>query len=125
MTGKCYNAAELLANSVDKELISRVAILAVGDRGEWEHHGDPLPKGGIAFVDFHEVTETMLEHLRPSTVFSPVLARRFDCIELALLLHGLGFRGAYRAMSKDLPRPEVIERQICPRLDFRIVVPNQ
>ena len=104
-----------------------VKILAVGDPSEWEQQGNLLPVGGIAFLSFHEVTDALLNELNPSTIFSPVLARRFDCIELAILLHNLGFTGAYRAMTKDMPKPDLIERevrQMCPRLDFQLLLAN-
>lgn len=102
-----------------------VRVLAVGDPPEWENHGKALRHGGVAFVSFDEVSDSVLDFYRPSVIFSPVLARAFDCIELALLLNNLGFTGSYRAMARDLPRPDVIERevtQICPRLDFQILL---
>lgn len=104
-----------------------VKILAVGDPSEWQQQGNHLPVGGIAFLSFHEVTDTVLGEYDPSMILSPVLARHFDCIELAVLLHNLGFTGAYRAMAKDMPKPELIERevrQMCPRLDFQLLVAN-
>lgn len=78
-------------------------------------------------MSFHEITDTLLNDLNPSMIISPVLARHFDCIELALLLHNLGFVGAYRAMAKDMPKPELIERevrQMCPRLNFKLLLAN-
>ena len=106
---------------------ARVKILAVGDMSEWEQQGKHLPSGGIVFLSFHEVTEELITDMNPSMICSPVLARHFDCIELALLMHNLGFTGAYRAMAKDLPKPDLIERevrQMCPRLNFKLLVAN-
>lgn len=127
MSSKPMLASDLDAGSVVSDQISSVSILAVGEPGEWTQQGNPLPSGGMAFISFNDVSEAMLAHYNPSVVFSPVLAAKFDCIELALLLHNLGFSGAYRAMAKDLPKPELIERevsQMCPRLDFSIVIAN-
>lgn len=76
------------------------------------------------FVSFEEVTEGLLEHLGPSAVISPALAQDFDCIDLALRLHDLNFKGMYRATAPDLPRPEVVEKEIahlCPSIDFKII----
>lgn len=103
---------------------SSVSILAVGNPGAWERQGNVLPSGGMAFVTFEEVTEAMLSHYNPTVVFSPVLAPTFDCIDLAMLLHNIGYTGAYRAMAQDIPKPDLIERevsQMCPRLDFGIL----
>ena len=100
-------------------------IVAVGDLQEWEEKGHPLPDGGgISFLSFHDINEATLGELSPSIVYSPVLARDFDCIELAVLLHNIGFSGTYRAIGEGLPKPQLIERevlQICPRLEFEIV----
>ncbi len=113
------------SSSSDQNSLTR--IIAVGDASEWEQQGNMLPSGGIAFLSFHEVTDTLLNDLNPSMIISPVLARHFDCIELAVLLHNLGYSGAYRAMAKDMPKPELIERevrQICPRLNFKLLLAN-
>ena len=70
------------------------------------------------------MTDVLLEVLAPKLVVSPVLARRFDCVDLAIRLATLGYSGAYRAFSTDLPRPELIDSEIrvlCPTLDFAIV----
>lgn len=101
-----------------------VRALAVGDPGEWQQQGYALPTDGLAFVEFHDVTTTTLEFLQPSLVFSPVLARQFDCIDLAITLHKLGYSGEYRALAVGFPKPAVIERevrQMCPHLNFKIV----
>lgn len=105
-----------------------VAILAVGDPDEWQRQGNHIPTdGGVAFASIEEVTPELLDRLSPTYVVSPALSHRFDCIDLAQLLHRHGYRGRYRAMSKELPRPELVEReiaQICPDLDFAILVSN-
>lgn len=100
-------------------------ILAVGSSEEWQRNiGQPLRAGNIAFVSFSEVTGALLEQLRPDAILSPVLARDFDCIDLALLLNSLDFQGAYKATAFGLPKPKVVEAeiaQLCPRLDFEII----
>ncbi len=103
---------------------SDLKAVAVGDTDEWMREGNFVPREGMAFLAFHDVDEETLSALRPAIVFSPLLANTFDCIELALLLSKLGYGGKYRAVSENVPKPEVIERevrQLCPKLDFRIV----
>lgn len=101
-----------------------VKVLAVGDPDEWCDHGNPLPSGGqISFLAFHELTSDALAHYQPSIIYSPVLANGFDCIEMAVLLGDLGFDGIYRAYASDLPKPEVIEREVrqfCQKFTFEI-----
>jgi len=110
--------------SMDQERTPLVRALAVGEPKEWQQQGHSLPSTGLAFVAFHEVTQEVLDHLQPSVVFSPLLAKSFDCIDLAVLLHGLGYSGEYRALAVGIPKPEVIERevrQLCSQLRFSIV----
>ena len=101
-----------------------VTILAIGEPDEWRRAGGILPsENAIAFCTFEQVDEELLRRLRPTLVLSPVLARRFDCIDLATRLHELGFREKYRAIASNMPNPEIIEREIrslCPKLDFAV-----
>lgn len=116
------SSTRVSANSEQRE---GVCLLAVGSPEEWERRGHAYPSSGkVAFVSFHDVNSSLLEQLRPETIVSPVLAKGFDCIDLAQLLHSLNFSGAYRATAEDLPNPRMIETeiaQLCPRLDFEVV----
>lgn len=103
----------------------QVTVLAVGDPEEWRRQGHVLPDEKLAFLAFEELTEETMQHYSPSVIFSPVLAHGFDCIELTLLLRNLSYKGAYRAVAQDLPKPALIERevsQLYPALDFKIEI---
>lgn len=104
---------------------SRATILAVGDLDEWTRHRGTLPvDGSLAFASFQGITAELFEILSPQIVLSPLLARGFDCIDLAQMLASIGFTGQYRAIAEDLPNPEIIRREItalCPALDFDVV----
>ena len=124
MTRKAPSSAAFVGTATDEERSPLVRALAVGDPQEWRQQGHSLPNGGLAFVAFHEVSQELLDHLQPGIVFSPLLAKNFDCIDLAVLLHGIGYSGEYRAVSIGVPKPELIERevlQLCPQLKFSIV----
>lgn len=105
-----------------------VAVLAVGDSEEWLRQGNRiLTKSSVVFVSIEKVTTALLNRLCPTVVISPALSHRFDCIDLAQILHGIGFKGRYRAVSGELPNPEMIEREIshlCPGLDFAVLTTN-
>ena len=100
-------------------------VIAVGDVDEWKSQGHSFPGGaGVRFLSFSDLHEGTLALHRPDVIYSPVLARDFDCIELASLLHNIGFTGIYRAVGNDLPKPQVIEREVremSRRLTFEIV----
>lgn len=99
-------------------------ILAVGDVSAWRGNGRTLPGNTyLAFVEFHEVTRHLLDTMSPSLILSPLLSRRFDCVDLAQLLYNLGYKGRYRALDDRLPNPEIIDsevRSLVPGLDFRV-----
>lgn len=98
-------------------------VLAVGDPEEWQRQGHELPPENVVFVPFNDLSERTLERFRPSVIVSPVLASDYDCIELTLLLRNVGYKGVYRAVAHDMPRPELIERevsQLYPELNFKI-----
>lgn len=76
------------------------------------------------FAEFHEVTTDLLAHLAPRLILSPLLARTFDCIDLAQRLGTLEYRGPYRAIDIGLPDPALIVREVrslVPGLDFEVV----
>lgn len=103
---------------------SSLKALAVGDSEEWLREGYYVPADGVAFVAFSDIDENVLKTLSPTIVLSPLLANAFDCIDLALLLSKLGYTGRYHAFSQNVPKPNVIERevrQLCPKLTFKII----
>jgi hypothetical protein len=101
------------------------AVLAVGDTRSWSAQGRRLPSDGhVFFAEFHEVTDVLLATLAPRLVLSPLLARTFDCVDLAQRLGQLGYRGPYRAIDIGLPDPGLIVREVrtlVPGLDFEVV----
>lgn len=105
--------------------LGRPHILVVGEMRKWQARGRVLPQeASMEFLDFQDLDQGALELHAPETVLSPVLCASFDCLDLALRLGDLGFRGRYRAMASGLPDPWLIRREIaeiCPALDFDIV----
>lgn len=123
MTGKTSQSVNSSLCRIENDRSRSVKIMAVGEPAEWLRSGNVPPSEGIAFVKFEEITEETLAHYQPETIYSPILAKTFDCIELAMILHMCGFSGQYRAMASNLPNPDLIERevrQLCPQLDFKI-----
>lgn len=103
----------------------RTTVIAVGDPEEWQRQGHDLPPQNLVFVNFEDLSEATLERFRPTVILSPVLAIGYDCIEVTLRLRNLGYKGVYRAVAQNMPRPELIERevsQLYPELNFKIDV---
>ncbi|MGH1329482.1 MAG: hypothetical protein ACRBBK_01250 [Paracoccaceae bacterium] len=103
-------------------------ILAVGDLDTWIDAGKmPVRSPKIAFAEFYEVGPDLLALFQPDYVVSPTLCRSFDCMDLATILQACGFRGKYRALSNNLPNPEIIRREVlalCRNLDFGFFDPG-
>lgn len=101
------------------------AVLAVGDTAEWLRRNQPVPPGGrLILASYDDMSRQLLERVRPRLVLSPLLARDFDCIDLAQMLFTLGYTGQYRVITGDLPDPTVVHAEIgllCPGLDFGIL----
>lgn len=56
-------------------------------------------------------------------VFSATISHNFDCMDIAQILYRNEFRGRYRVIAPDIPKPGLIRREvaaICPGLDFDI-----
>ena len=78
----------------------------------------------VVFCEFHHLPRAMDHARRPSLVLSPLLARRFDCVDVAQMLHQIDFAGMMRAVGDDLPDPDIVRREVralCPRLDFDLI----
>ena len=126
MSREDYELGHLASPGYDTSNDETVAILAVGSAAEWREGGNRLQADGrVAFISFEDVSEETIARLCPTVILSPVLARNFDCIDLAQRLFSLRYTGRYRAVSDELPDPEMVEREIkhlCPGLDFAILV---
>ena len=126
-SGRMKKRAILRATGAHAEpaCLGNAHILVVGEVSKWQARGRILPHDpAMVFLEFHEVDLDALQLRAPATVLSPVLCTSFDCLDLALRLDELGFRGRYRAMSSALPDPWLIRSEIadiCPELDFDIV----
>ncbi|RVT83982.1 hypothetical protein DXV76_09755 [Rhodobacteraceae bacterium CCMM004] len=79
--------------------------------------------GPIAFADIESVPVALVA-TPPDVIVSPAMSDRFDCIDLARMLHKAGYRGAYRVPAGALPRPEMVEAEVAaafPGLDFAVI----
>lgn len=100
-------------------------ILAVGEVGHWRSSGRDLPfDSQIVFADFHDVTAELIASLEPEFILSPLVSGTFDCLDLAQVLHEIGFLGRFRILVPHLPNPRIITAEIkslCPQLDLMLI----
>ena len=100
-------------------------ILAIGDPYSGRVTQLPLSgRGKVAYRSFADMTAEEVVALNPGLVISPLLAERFDCLDVARLLDAAGVTGKYRAVAEELPDPGLIRREVglqFPGLDIDIV----
>ena len=100
-------------------------IVAVGNVEEWRRAGHALPANSdLHFCSFDQLDPAFIELFAPPLVLTPLVSTNFDCADVAIRLHETSFTGSVRAIGRDVPRPDMIEREVralCPALDFAIV----
>jgi len=75
----------------------------------------------IVFARFDDVGAAMLARIAPDLILAPLMAPEFDILDLARRLTRCGYRGALRAMARQIPNPALVRAelaQLCPDLDF-------
>lgn len=112
-------------DTTDGTGVSQLRVLAVGSSpvANTNQPGPALP--GARFVDFDSLTREIMELHQPDVVLSPLMSSEFDCVELAHRLVSSGFGGRYRAFAEDIPRPDLVRREVrrsFPGLDFDLLV---
>lgn len=125
MNGTKAIAGERRRDAQARTSISTATVLAVGDTRAWEAHGQGVPSDHhVVYVDFQDVCRDLMHRVSPRLVVSPILARNFDCVDLAELLGRLRYAGRYRAFGPQLPDPRMITREVrslVPALDFDVM----
>ena len=101
-------------------------MLIVGDIAHWKAQGRCLPTlDGLRFVDLDALNKTVIDYHLPDIVFSPLFSPYFDAVDVADVLNKLAYNGPYRAVSSELPDPELVLKEIrgcAPNLDFNLVL---
>ncbi len=86
-----------------------------------------LPRPGVQTVVITHrrlLSAGMIQTVRPDVVVAPLIAAKWDLVELADTLVGYGYRGSIFALTKPLPRGELILSELSglyPPLDFRLL----
>jgi hypothetical protein len=92
-------------------------------------HALPLlaPRPGVQTVVITHrrlLSAAMLQTIRPDVVVAPLIAPHWDLVELGAALAGYGYRGTVHALTRPLPRGELIVGELAslyPALTFRLL----
>ncbi|MEL6912871.1 MAG: hypothetical protein AAFP13_00065 [Pseudomonadota bacterium] len=116
--------APVLASVIDS--LAPAPVLFIGpvdhDAALRAHSAPGAERRSIAF---EQLTPEFLALLQPSVVISPLFDPDIDPSDVAERLAALGYRGRYCAVTKSVPKPEVIRREIrriAPDLDFDVIM---
>lgn len=70
------------------------------------------------------LSESMIASVRPDAVIGPLITRDWDIVDLGITLESLGYRGDLYALTRPLPRAELVIREIgavCRSLRVRLL----
>ena len=102
----------------------RSVMLVIGQKSEWADPGIAAEVAAYHYVDFSDLDHVLMARIEPDTVVSSLFGRGFDAIDIAKQLHQLGYTGRYRALTGNLPNPDMIRcevAQVAPGLDFDVL----
>lgn len=63
-------------------------------------------------LNFARLNVGMIKQIDPDEVSCWLFCAAYDATDIARLLHGAGFRGRLRVQAGDLPRPEMIRKEL-------------
>lgn len=79
---------------------------------------------GFHFVDFDALTSDLLDQIQPEIVFSPLIGKDYDALDVAERLKQSGYSGQYMALSVPVPDTELIRAEVSsavPGLEFDVL----
>ena len=111
-----------------QELIPATAkrTLVIGDMERWRAQGRNLPQlEKLVFIDLDDLDHAAIATHEPDIILSPLVSDDFDAVDVAAKLKELNFHGPYRAVTDELPDPELVRHEItnyAPSVNFDLVV---
>lgn len=85
----------------------------------------PQPgRQSVVLTQMRMLSAQMLGNVRPDAVIAPLIAAAWDIVDLGVTLQDMGYRGDLFALTRPLPRAELVLREVsavCPRLTVRLL----
>lgn len=78
----------------------------------------------VVLTQMRMLSDTMLANVRPDAIVAPLITADYDIVDLGILLEELGYRGDLYALTRPLPRAELVILEVgavCPRLNVRLL----
>ena len=85
----------------------------------------PAPhRQSVVLTQKRMLTRQMLASVQPDAIVGPLIAPCWDIVDLAIVLEDLGYAGDLYALTRPLPRAELVVREVgavCPRLTVHLL----
>lgn len=85
----------------------------------------PQPgRQSVVLTQMRMLCQSMLANVRPDAIVAPLIGPEYDIVDLGILLEDLGHSGDLYALTRPLPRAELVVREVgavCPRLNVRLL----
>ena len=108
-----------------KNVARQTTILTIGDQEFCERLRMFLPVDSIvAYSDYLDLDGKLLAEAMPDIVACPLVGDRFDCMDVAMNLVGLGYAGHFQILSPKIPNPSIVlkeARSCCPTLEIDLL----
>ena len=78
----------------------------------------------VVLTQMRMLCKSMLANVRPDAIIAPLITADYDIVDLGILLEDLGYRGDLYALTRPLPRAELVILEVgavCPRLNVRLL----
>lgn len=86
---------------------------------------DPAPhRQSVVLTQKRMLSRQMLDSVLPDAIVGPLITAAWDIVDLAIVLEDLGFTGDLFALTRPLPRAELVVREVgavCPRLTVHLL----
>lgn len=70
------------------------------------------------------LSQQMLDTVQPDAIIGPLITAEWDIVDLALQLESMGYSGTLYAVTRPLPRAELVVREVaavCPGLSVHLL----
>ncbi len=100
-------------------------ILAVGEVAKTHQNLLTLPCNTlISYAEINDISAEFITDCAPDIVFSSLVCRHFDFLDLAQALHSAKFNGILKIVTPKLPNPTIViaeARAMCPSLKIEFI----
>lgn len=107
-----------------KALLAARTVLIVDAAAALRHLAPRPDRQAVIVTQKRMLCVSMLQNVRPDAVIGPLITAEWDIVDLGMALQSMGYRGDLYALTRPLPRAELVIREVgavCPSLNVRLL----